>query len=100
MTTLWKTEHRLTDKQYEAFIANYSRHLRDNHLRNTLHERLRLKTPFVYLRGISWSAMGWIAYQTDFTGIRNEDTWRTLCSYLDLGFIRSLFDPFLDGRRL
>lgn len=97
MTTLWKTEYRLSQQQYDDFIAAYTRQLVDKHLQNSLHERLRLKTPFVYLRGISWSAMGWVAYQTDYSGIRNEDTWKKLCSYLDLGFIRSLFDPFLKG---
>lgn len=97
MTTLWKTEDRLTDGQYEEFMTAYSSHLHNKHLQDTLVDRLRLKMPFVYLRGISWSAMGWVAYQTDFCGIRNEDTWQKLCSYLDLAFIRSLFDPFLEG---
>jgi hypothetical protein len=49
----------------------------------------------VLLRGISWSAMGWVAYQTDFEGIKNRDTWATLQRYLNLDFIRSLFDPYL-----
>ncbi len=98
LTTLWKTSHRLSEEEYRGFIDAYSRKMSSKHLRDTLGDRLQLKTPFVYLRGISWSAMGWTAYQTDYAGIRNEDTWRTLCSYLDLPFIRSLFDPFITGR--
>ena len=39
--------------------------------------------------------MGWVAYQTDYAGMRNEDTWKTLQSYMQLDFIRSLFDQFL-----
>ena len=39
--------------------------------------------------------MGWVAYQTDYDGVRNPDTWATLQRYMNLGFIRSLFDPFL-----
>jgi hypothetical protein len=70
----------------------------DRHLVDTLADRVALRDPFVYLRGISWSAMGWVAYQTEFAGVRNEDTWRTLRRYMDLGFIRSLFDPFLRRR--
>jgi len=27
--------------------------------------------------------------------MKNPDTWETLQRYLDLAFIRSLFDPFL-----
>ena len=50
------------------------------------------------LRGISWSAMAWAAYQADFAGVKNPDTWRTLQRYMDLDFIRSLFDPFLRPR--
>jgi len=99
LTTLWKTTYRLSETEYSQFINTYSSHLHSKHLRDTLTDRLRLKAPFVYLRGISWSAMGWVAYQTDFSGIRNEDTWRKLCSYLDLPFVRSLFDPFLTGRQ-
>ena len=39
--------------------------------------------------------MGWVAYQTEFSGNRNPDTWKTLQRYMNLDFIRSLFDPFL-----
>jgi hypothetical protein len=46
-------------------------------------------------RGISWSAKGWVAYQTEFTGMKNPDTWTKLQQYLNLDFIRSLFDPFI-----
>ena len=77
------------------FLETYARHIRDPHLRDTLHERVRLRDPFVYLRGISWSAMGWVAYQTDFAGMKNADTWETLQHYLEIDFIRSLFEPFM-----
>jgi hypothetical protein len=58
-------------------------------------ERIRLREPFVRLRGISWSAMGWAAYQSDYAGVRNPDTWARLRQYMNLEFIRGLFDPFL-----
>jgi aminoglycoside phosphotransferase (APT) family kinase protein len=95
LTTLWKTSYRMTAKDRKAFITEYCRHIGDRHLRDTLAERLRLRNPFVYLRGISWSAMGWVAYQTQFDGVRNQDTWNTLQRYMKIDFIRSLFDPFL-----
>ena len=85
---LWRALKRL-------FIRWYASHHRDRHLRDTIGDRVQLRDPFVYLRGISWSAMGWVAYQTDYDGVRNPDTWATLQRYLDLGFIRSLFDPLL-----
>ncbi len=98
MTTLWKTDFRFSDEGKSAFVNEYARHLNDPHLRDTLFERIRLRDPFVYLRGISWSAMGWVAYQTQFDGIRNPDTWATLQRYMQIDFIRSLFDPFLENR--
>jgi hypothetical protein len=36
-----------------------------------------------------------VAYQTGDAGIRNPDTWATLQRYMNLDFIRSLFEPFM-----
>jgi hypothetical protein len=85
----------MTSRQKKAFIDTYRHQIEDRHLRDTLWERVRLRDPFVLLRGISWSAMGWVAYQTHFTGVKNADTWETLQRYMQLDFIRSLFDPVL-----
>ena len=95
LTTLWKTDWRMSPAEKRDFLANYCRHIRDRHLRDTLADRVRLRDPFVYLRGISWSAMGWTAYQTEFSGMKNPDTWAKLRQYLSLDFIRSLFDPLI-----
>jgi aminoglycoside phosphotransferase (APT) family kinase protein len=95
LTTLWKTDFRMTPQDKADFLESYARRIRDPHLRDTLPDRVRLRDPFVYLRGISWSAMGWVAYQTEFAGMRNPDTWKTLKRYLDIGFMRSLFEPFM-----
>lgn len=97
LTTLWKTDYRMDAADRSRFLAHYRGFIRDPHLRDTLEERLRLRDPFVRLRGIAWSAMGWVAYQTRYTGIRNPDTWATLQRYMDLPFIRSIFDPYLSG---
>lgn len=95
LTTLWKTSFRMSESDKRDFLSSYAAQLTDPHLRDTLEERVRLRDPFVYLRGISWSAMGWVAYQTSFDGVKNQDTWETLQRYMRLDFIRSLFDPFL-----
>ncbi len=39
--------------------------------------------------------MAWIAYQGDYAGVRNEDTWDKLEEYLDLDTLRGLFLPLL-----
>ncbi len=99
MTTLWKTEYRMSPADKTRFLETYKAAIPDAHLRDTIAERVRLRDPFNYLRGISWSAMAWVAYQTGEHAVQNEDTFRKIESYLDLGFQRSLFDPYLTGAR-
>ena len=95
LTTLWKTAYQMSPRIKRDFIDAYCKGIHDSHLRDTLRDRIKLRDPFVYLRGISWSAMGWVAYQTNFAGMKNPDTWQTLQKYIDLSFIRSLFDSFM-----
>lgn len=97
LTTLWKTSFRMSEADKRDFLNTYKSQITDPHLQDSLEERVRLRDPFVYLRGISWSAMGWIAYQTTFDGVKNQDTWETLQRYMQFDFIRSLFDPFMKG---
>ena len=97
LTTLWKGNYRMSSAATSLFLQEYCRHIRSRHLRNTLIDRIRLKLPFVMLRGISWSAMGWVAYQTDYQGIRNEDTRQKLDQYMNLDFIKELFCPIMDS---
>lgn len=99
LTTLWKTDYRFAPESQEFFLDRYKQQIRSRHLRDTLGDRMQLKMPFVYLRGISWSAMGWVAYQTEYRGIRNEDTWAKLNRYLDPDCIRALFLPFMKMKR-
>jgi aminoglycoside phosphotransferase (APT) family kinase protein len=98
LTTLWKTSYRMNAADQRRFVDAYRLGIRDPHLQTTLMDRIRLREPFVYLRGISWSAMGWAAYHSDYEGVRNPDTWAKLQQYMNLEFIRSLFDPFLRSK--
>lgn len=97
-TTLWKTGYRMSAGDRRAFLDAYRAALPDPHLRDTIVERVRLRDPFNCLRGISWSAYAWVAYQSGDHHLRNEDTFRTVSRYLDLNFVRSLFDPFLHNQ--
>jgi aminoglycoside phosphotransferase (APT) family kinase protein len=99
LTTLWKTDFRMDRQARQDFLDAYRCNLRERHLQDTLMERVRLREPFVLLRGISWSAMGWVAYQSDYAGMKNAATWSKLQHYMNLEFIRSLFDPFLGAAR-
>ena len=94
-TTLWKTNVRLSARQRKAFLCSYKRAVPDIRLRSTIEERIALRDPFNKLRGVSWSAMAWVKYQTGEQPIRNPDTFRKMESYLDLGFLQGLFDEYI-----
>jgi aminoglycoside phosphotransferase (APT) family kinase protein len=94
-TTLWKTEVRLTSEAQKDMMAAYKDELRDDHLRDTIEERTRLRDPFNCLRGVSWCAMAWVQYQQGDHLLKNADTFRKLAMYVDPAFVRSLFDPHL-----
>lgn len=94
-TTLWKTDYRMGVADRRAFLDAYRAAIFDTHLRDTIIERVRLRDPFNCLRGISWSAMAWVTYQTGGHTVRNADTFRKVTAYLNLDFVRGLFDSYL-----
>ena len=94
-TTLWKTDYRMVKEEKQEFLDVYCAKISDRHLRDTIHERVRLRDPFNCLRGISWSAWAWVAYQTGEAVLRNQDTFLKLCQYMNLSFIRGLFAPYM-----
>jgi aminoglycoside phosphotransferase (APT) family kinase protein len=94
-TTLWKTDYRMSKADKVRFLDAYKAAIDDAYLRETIEARVRLRDPFNCLRGISWSAMAWVTYQTGDHALRNADTFRKVDAYLDLEFIRRLFDPHM-----
>jgi aminoglycoside phosphotransferase (APT) family kinase protein len=94
-TTLWKTDYRMCEMDRRRFLDAYRAAITDLHLRDTIEDRVRLRDPFNCLRGISWSAMAWVNYQTGEHALRNRDTFLKVSEYLELPFVRSLFDPYL-----
>lgn len=97
LTTLWKTDFRFSPGSLDAFLREYKNYIHCDRLRDTLEQRMQHKMPFVLLRGISWSAMAWVQYQSGYQGIRNEDTWQKIQQYMQVDFIRSLFEPFMNS---
>jgi aminoglycoside phosphotransferase (APT) family kinase protein len=94
-TTLWKTDYRMSTADRQAFLDAYREEIADPHLRDTIAERVRLRDPFNCLRGISWSAMAWVTYQTGDHVLQNPATFQKISTYMDLDFVRELFDPYL-----
>lgn len=95
-TTLWKTDYQMSVADKCVFLDAYRAAGPNAHLRDTVIERVHLRDPFSCLRGISWSAMAWVTYQTGAHAVRNADTFRKVSAYLDLSFVRSLFDPYME----
>ena len=94
-TTLWKTDYRMPAQDKRAFLDAYRAAIPDPHLRDTIGDRVRLRDPFNCLRGISWSAMAWVTYQTGKHALQNRDTFLKVCAYMDLDFVHGLFDPHM-----
>ena len=94
-TTLWKTDYRMSSAGRRLFLDTYRTAIPDAHLADTIEDRVRLRDPFNCLRGISWSAMAWVTYQTGEHTLQNRDTFLKVNEYLDIEFVRSLFDPYI-----
>ncbi len=94
-TTLWKTNYRLSIEDKNSMMQAYRDAIGDQHLKDTIEERTRLRDPFNCLRGVTWCAMAWVQYQRGDHLLKNEDTAQKLEMYVDLNFIRSLFNPYL-----
>jgi aminoglycoside phosphotransferase (APT) family kinase protein len=96
-TTLWKTDYRMSPADRRLFLDTYRAAIPDAHLADTIEDRVRLRDPFNCLRGISWSAMAWVTYQTGEHALQNRDTFLKVSEYLDIEFVRSLFDPYIES---
>ncbi len=94
-TTLWKSNYRITEEDRNQFITAYKSEIRVTHLRDTIEERICLHDPFNCLRAIAWCAKTQAEYSLGRKLITNQDTIKTISRYLEIDFVRSLFDPFL-----
>ncbi len=90
-TTLWKTNFIFNQGEEEEFLHHY---LKERGMDSQYHEvkdALKLFNQFSAMRGISWSAMAWVEYQTTDREIKNQDTFETMDGYLQLDFLEMLF---------
>ncbi|MFP4198879.1 MAG: aminoglycoside phosphotransferase family protein [Halanaerobium sp.] len=90
-TTLWKSNFIFNQGEEEEFLHHY---LKARGMDSRYHEvkaALRVFNQFSAMRGISWSAMAWVEYQTTEREIKNQDTFETMDSYLKINFLEMLF---------
>ena len=95
-TTLWKTNYRMTQAERQTFLDSYRKAVNDDYLAETIEERVNLRDPFNCLRGVSWCAMAWVSYRSGTHVLQNADTFAKLDMYMDIDFLHSLFDPYLE----
>ncbi|GAB6137781.1 aminoglycoside phosphotransferase family protein [Halanaerobaculum tunisiense] len=95
-TTLWKTDYQLTKEDREEFLQAYceERSLSANQLVQ-IKDALEIFDKFSAMRGISWPAMAWVEYQQLDRLLKNEDTFKTMDSYLQEEFLADLFPELI-----
>ena len=90
-TTLWKTDFIFNQGEKEEFLHHYLSARGLDSFYSEISSGLELFNQFSAMRGISWSAMAWVEYQEPGRLIKNEDTFRTMESYLKIDFLEMLF---------
>ncbi len=90
-TTLWKSNTLLSKDEIEEFYSVYEKKFQNKNIR----ERVRMYTPYLYLRALSWCAYAYIEYQDPNKTIRNPDTYKKVCEYLDVDFMRKLLKEWM-----
>lgn len=87
-TTLWKTDYILSREEKEEFFKAYVSGLKGKD--NEIRDRVKLYTPYLYLRALSWCAYAYLEYQKEDKEIKNIDTYNKIKQYLDLEFMKGL----------
>ncbi|WP_319372266.1 phosphotransferase [uncultured Ilyobacter sp.] len=90
-TTLWKADTLLTENEIEYFYSAYEEKNPDKDIR----ERVRMYTPYLYLRALSWCAYAYIEYQDPEKAIKNQDTYKKICKYLEIDFMKKLLKEWV-----
>ncbi|MCC3144363.1 aminoglycoside phosphotransferase family protein [Halanaerobium sp. Z-7514] len=90
-TTLWKTNFIFNQGEKEEFLHHYLKARGLDAYYQEISSALELFNKFSAMRGISWSAMAWVEYQEPGRLIKNEDTFKTMDSYLKIDFLEMLF---------
>ena len=90
-TTLWKADTLLSREEIERFYRGYEKNFPEKNIR----ERVRMYTPYLYLRALSWCAYAYVEYQDPNKTIKNPDTYRKITEYLEIGFMKGLLKDWI-----
>lgn len=90
-TTLWRTDILLSQEEIDKFYRVYEGRFPEKNIR----ERVRMYTPYLYLRALSWCAYAYVEYQDPNKDIRNPETYKKIKSYLEMDFMRNLLKDWI-----
>ncbi|KRQ85796.1 Phosphotransferase enzyme family protein [Caloramator mitchellensis] len=86
-TTLWKSNYILTEEEKEGFYKYYENYVgKDKNIR----ERVKIYSPYLLLRALSWCAYAYIEYNKPEKEIKNEDTYKKINEYLQIDFLKNI----------
>lgn len=90
-TTLWRTDILLSQEEIDKFYRVYEGRFPEKNIR----ERVRMYTPYLYLRALSWCAYAYVEYQDPNKDIRNPETYKKIKSYLEMEFMKDLLKDWI-----
>ncbi len=90
-TTLWRTDIVLSPEEIDNFYKVYEQKFPDKNIR----ERVKMYTPYLYLRALSWCAYAYLEYQNPNKDIQNPETYKKIKSYLDIDFMSNLLKDWI-----
>ena len=89
-TTLWKANYILSEDEKENFFKVYEKNVKNG--RCDIRERVKMYTPYLYLRALAWCGYAWLEYQNPDKDIKNMDTLKKIEDYLHIDFMKKLLD--------
>lgn len=94
-TTLWKTEHILTNEQITQFIDDYKKSVGTRYDTIGIEKRTLDYIRLNCMRGLSWCAMAYAEYQNPEKLIQNEDTRSKLQMYMSDEFLDFINEEYI-----
>lgn len=89
-TTLWKANYILSEDEKESFFKVYEKGVKNG--KCDIRERVKMYTPYLYLRALGWCGYAWLEYQNPDKDIKNMDTLKKIEDYLHIDFMKKLLD--------
>lgn len=95
-TTFWKTDVILSREEISFFMKEYCKRSKQYKDEKELWNSVKNYLSMNCLRGITWCAMAYVAYQNPNKLISNDYTYKKIQSYLSEDFLNMIKDEYLN----